>query len=163
MNLKENPSSSKPRDSLQTPCKLVTESVLGWEEGYTMKYTLSPREIPRAKPKGFIKLLKEVQNLINIFGCLNFLSSYCSSNLPPAASPSILGLSQQPKLHIVVVRWYLTCDMWQVKHMENVKSMPSAVCVIFSAGVKGYSWTYVLSYMCYLLQVCALSSAILSV
>ena len=31
----------------------IIVSVLWWEEGYTMKYSLSPREIPRAKPEGF--------------------------------------------------------------------------------------------------------------
>ena len=30
-----------------------TESVLLQESGYTMKYSLSPREIQRAKPEGF--------------------------------------------------------------------------------------------------------------
>ena len=30
-----------------------TVSALGREEGYTMKYSLSIREIPRAEPKGF--------------------------------------------------------------------------------------------------------------
>ena len=34
---------------------MFTVSVLWLEEGYTMKYSLSLREIPRAKPKGFPK------------------------------------------------------------------------------------------------------------
>ena len=32
-----------------------SESVLWWEEGYTMKFSLSLGEILRAKPKGFLK------------------------------------------------------------------------------------------------------------
>ena len=32
---------------------IKTASVLGREEGYTMKYSMSPREIPRAKPERF--------------------------------------------------------------------------------------------------------------
>ena len=32
-----------------------TVSVLGQEEGYTVKYSLSAREIPRAEPEGFLK------------------------------------------------------------------------------------------------------------
>ena len=58
-------------------CKLPRDcivSVLWREEGYTVKYSLSPKKILRAEPKGFSKCLTVLETSLDTAACLSLLA-----------------------------------------------------------------------------------------
>ena len=60
---------------------LYTVSVIRREEEYTMKYSLSMREIPRAEPKGFL----EGSGYISLYILTGVIIQYSSIVLPGRA------------------------------------------------------------------------------
>ena len=60
-------------------------SVLRREEGYTVKYSLSPREIVRAKPRDFLRALAVFHRKPDLSHNTDILNYYSSIVLPGRA------------------------------------------------------------------------------